>query len=106
MYWNRGDLALFGVLVYSVSAMKKDIHPENYRPVIFEDASSGVKFLIASTVDTKEKATWEDGSEYPLFRVEISSASHPVYTGEAKSLDTTGRSEKFRARIAAATKKH
>lgn len=84
--------------------MKKDIHPENYRPVIFEDASSGVQFLIHSTVETKEFAKWSDGKEYPMFRIEISSASHPVYTGEAKSLDTTGRSEKFRARQAAAKK--
>lgn len=91
--------------MYSVATMKKDIHPEQYRPVIFEDASSGVQFLICSTVDSKEVGKWSDGKEYPMFRIEISSASHPVYTGEAKSLDTTGRSEKFRARQAAAKKK-
>lgn len=99
-----GGLACTLFLVYSIAVMKKDIHPENYRPVIFEDASSGARFLVASTVNTAERAKWEDGKEYPLFRVEISSASHPVYTGDAKALDTTGRAEKFRARAAKAKK--
>lgn len=83
--------------------MKKDIHPENYRPVIFSDATSGVQFLIPSTVETTDTGKIE-GKEYPLFRVEISSASHPVFTGEAKALDTTGRAERFRARQAKAKK--
>jgi large subunit ribosomal protein L31 len=96
-------LAVGRLFVYSAPYMKKDIHPDNYRPVIFADASSGVQFLIPSTVETKEKGTYE-GKEYPLFRVEISSASHPVYTGESKSLDTTGRAEKFRNRQAKAKK--
>ena len=60
--------------------MKKDIHPQNYRPVIFADNSSGVKFLISSTVNTKETEKWTDGKEYPVYHVEISSASHPFYT--------------------------
>jgi len=102
-----GSAPLAGRLffLYSSPHMKKDIHPEQYRPVIFEDVSSGAKFLIHSTVDAEETGKWEDGKEYPLFKIEISSASHPVYTGEAKSLDTTGRAEKFRARQAAAKKK-
>ncbi|MBI4068301.1 type B 50S ribosomal protein L31 [Candidatus Kaiserbacteria bacterium] len=84
--------------------MKKDIHPADHRPVIFEDSSSGATFLIHSTVETNAKGTWEDGKEYPLFHIEISSASHPFYTGQAKSIDTEGRIEKFRARAAAAKK--
>jgi large subunit ribosomal protein L31 len=102
--------------------MKKDIHPENYRPVIFEDNSSGARFLIASTVKTDEKGKWiksnksgspdqpvrvglgEDGKEYPLHKVEISSASHPFYTGQSKTIDTAGRVEKFKKRQEAASK--
>lgn len=90
--------------MYSAFAMKKDTHPENHRPVIFKDASSGAQFLIYSTVETNEKAKWEDGKEHPLFHVEISSASHPFYTGQSKTIDTTGRIEKFRTRAAAAKK--
>lgn len=79
--------------------MKKDIHPENYRPVIFLDTSSDERFLIASTVETEETAEWEDGKEYPLARVEMSSASHPFYTGVERTVDTAGRVEKFKARF-------
>lgn len=85
--------------------MKKDIHPADYRPVIFEDNASGERFLIASNVGTSETATWEDGNEYPLYRVEISSASHPFYTGQMKVVDTTGRVEKFKQRMEKAQKK-
>lgn len=86
--------------------MKKEIHPKNFRPVIFADASSDAKFLIDSTVDTKETAKWEDGKEYPLYRVEISSASHPFYTGNEKVLDNAGRVERFKKlQAGAATKK-
>lgn len=81
--------------------MKKDIHPKNYRQVIFEDSSNGAQFLIGSTIETKETGTFE-GKEYPLTRVEISSASHPVYTGNEKVLDSAGRVEKFKARKAIA----
>lgn len=80
--------------------MKKDIHPKEYRPVIFEDISVGSRFLINSTVATTETDTWEDGKEYPKIAVEISSASHPFYTGEERTLDKTGRVEKFKARLA------
>lgn len=85
--------------------MKKGIHPENVRPVIFEDSSTKDSWLLLSTVQTEEKATWSDGKEYPLFRVEISSATHPFYTGEAKTMDTAGRVDKFRRREAASAKK-
>ena len=82
--------------------MKKDIHPDNYRPVIFLDSSSGEQFLIGSTIKTTETGKWTDGKEYPLYTVEISSASHPFYTGKEKVMDTAGRVEKFKARAAAA----
>lgn len=85
--------------------MKKGIHPENYRQVIFEDNTSGERFLIGSTVKTDETGTWEDGKEYPLYRVEVSSASHPFYTGKKTTMDTAGRVEKFKARMAAAGQK-
>ena len=80
--------------------MKTDIHPKNYRKVIFRDSSSQAQFLIGSTADTKETGTWTDGNEYPLVMIEISSASHPFYTGQDKALDVAGRAEKFKARIA------
>jgi len=80
--------------------MKKEIHPENYRPVIFADNSSGAKFLISSTIVTKETAKWTDGKDYPVFHVEISSASHPFYTNQDKTIDTAGRVEKFKNRQA------
>jgi large subunit ribosomal protein L31 len=83
--------------------MKKDIHPTNYRPVLFIDNSNGAEFLISSCVDTKETAKAKDGKEYTVFRVEISSASHPFYTGLEKTLDSAGRVEKFKSRQAKAT---
>ena len=82
--------------------MKKDIHPAEYRQVIFEDSTSGKRFLIASTVPTSKTDKWDDGKEYPVFEVEISSASHPFYTGHAKTIDTAGRVDKFKKRAAAA----
>lgn len=84
--------------------MKKGIHPDNYRPVIFHDTSSGERFLIASTVAAETVGTWTDGVEYPLHTVEVSSASHPFYTGHEKVIDTAGRVEKFKARAAKATR--
>lgn len=84
--------------------MKQDIHPQNYREVIFHDTSSGERFLISSTVETEEKDKWEDGKEYPVYRVEISSASHPFYTGKETVVDTAGRVEKFKARMQKAGK--
>ena len=85
--------------------MKKDIHPDNYRKVIFVDTSNEARFLISSTVETTETEIWEDGKEYPLYKVEISSASHPFYTGKENIIDTAGRVEKFKSRVAKATKK-
>jgi large subunit ribosomal protein L31 len=84
--------------------MKKDIHPKDYRQVIFEDMTSGAQFLIYSTVATKETGVFkDDGKEYPLYRIEISSASHPVFTGKDVTVDTAGRVDKFRKRVAAAS---
>jgi large subunit ribosomal protein L31 len=80
--------------------MKKDLHPEEYRMVIFEDVTSGKRFLIGSTIETTKTDKWEDGKEYPVFQVEISSASHPFYTGTSKTIDTAGRVEKFKQRLA------
>ena len=77
--------------------MKKDIHPANYRKVAFEDTSNKEIFLISSTVATKE-TTKVDGKEYPLYKVEISSASHPFYTGNDNVVDSAGRVERFKAR--------
>ncbi len=87
--------------------MKKDIHPQNYRPVIFLDNSNGERFLIGTTVatETNETDKWTDGKEYPVVRVDVSAASHPFYTGQEKVMDTAGRLEKFKARAAKAGKK-
>lgn len=74
--------------------MKKDIHPD-YHPVVFMDTGSGEKFITRSTIRSKETIKWEDGKEYPLVKVDISSYSHPFYTGQVKFVDTAGRVEKF-----------
>lgn len=74
--------------------MKKEIHP-NLRKVVFQDSSCDYSFLTLSTIETKETVQWEDGNEYPLAKVEISSESHPFYTGKQKLLDTEGRVERF-----------
>ena len=84
--------------------MKDSIHPKNYRKVIFEDVSSGERFLIGSTIETDEMAVWKDKKEYPTVKIEISSASHPFYTGKETVVDTAGRVEKFKRRAAAAKK--
>ncbi len=77
--------------------MKKDIHPE-YRQVVFKDISADFAILTRSTIKTNETIQWEDGKEYPLYKVDISSASHPFYTGQQKVLDTEGRVERFKKR--------
>ncbi len=80
--------------------MKKDIHPANYRPVVFKDISSDDSFLGKSCAASKETVTWEDGKEYPLVKMEISSYSHPFFTGQMKLVDTAGRIDKFNKRFA------
>jgi len=85
--------------------MKKDIHPDNYRPVLFTDSGSGESFLIGSTVKTEKVEKGPDGKEYPSYSIEVSSASHPFYTGKETVIDTAGRVEKFKARQKAAEHK-
>lgn len=75
--------------------MQKDIHP-NYQFVIFRDSSTDYQMLTKSTKTSDQKAKWTDGNEYPVIDVEISSASHPFYTGKQKLVDTAGRIEKFK----------
>lgn len=84
--------------------MKKDLHPDNYRLVVFQDTSSDFKILTRSTAASNETIKWEDGNEYPLVKVHVSSASHPFFTGEEKVLDIEGRVDKFKARAEAAAK--
>ncbi len=80
--------------------MKNDIHPKNYRLVVFKDMSNDFQFLTKSCVETKETTTYEDGNEYPIYKLEISSASHPFYTGKMNFVDTAGRIDKFNKRYA------
>ena len=79
--------------------MKAEIHPQNYRMVIFHDNSSEEQILIGSTVETSKTAEWTDGKEYPMVQVDVSSASHPFYTGQEKIMDTAGRVERFKTRV-------
>ncbi|MCQ2258155.1 MAG: type B 50S ribosomal protein L31 [Bacteroidaceae bacterium] len=85
--------------------MKQGIHPENYRTVIFKDMSNGDMFLSKSTAKSNETEVFTDGQEYPVIKIEISSTSHPFYTGKAKLVDTAGRVDKFMSRYAAMKKK-
>ena len=82
--------------------MKNKLHPTEYRPVVFSDEVAGFQFLTQSTAQTTETIKWEDGNEYPLVKVHISSASHPFFTGEEKIIDTEGRVDRFKAKFAAA----
>ncbi len=79
-------------------AMKKDIHPKNYRLVVFKDMSNEQMFMSRSTINTKDTIVWEDGKEYPLVKLEISSTSHPFYTGKMKLVDSAGRVDKFNSK--------
>lgn len=81
--------------------MKKSLHPQDHRLVVFEDLNNGFRFLTRSTAKTDEKTKWEDGNEYPIIKVHITSSSHPFYTGEERILDIEGRVDKFKARAAA-----
>ncbi len=81
--------------------MKKDIHPNTYRLVVFEDLNNGYRLLTRSTIETPDTTTFDDGKDYPLVKVHITSASHPFFTGEERILDIEGRVDKFKARAAA-----
>jgi large subunit ribosomal protein L31 len=78
--------------------MKKDIHPKNYRMVVFKDMSNGYTFMTRSTAQSKETIKMEDGKEYPLIKLEISNTSHPFYTGKMKLVDSAGRVDKYMSR--------
>ncbi len=78
--------------------MKAGIHPENYRFVVFKDMSNSYMFITRSAVETKESIKWEDGNEYPLFKMEISHKSHPFFTGQHMFVDSAGRIDKFKRR--------
>lgn len=78
--------------------MRENIHPKDYRFVVFKDMSNDYAFLTKSTVQTKDSVLWEDGKEYPLVKLEISHTSHPFYTGKMKLVDTAGRVDKFKTR--------
>ncbi len=88
------------VAIFHSLFMKEAIHPKNYRPVIFRDTSTGQAFLTRSCVNTGQTAKWEDGKEYPLYLMGISSFSHPFYTGQQTFVDTAGRVDKFQQRMA------
>lgn len=85
--------------------MKKGIHPEEYRLVVFKDMTTEGSFLCRSCTQSKETVTWEDGNEYPLIKLDISSMSHPFFTGKMQYVDTAGRIDKFKNRYASTTKK-
>ena len=80
--------------------MKKEIHPKDYRFVVFKDMSNGTTFLTRSTAGSKETITWDDGKEYPLIKLEISNTSHPYYTGKMQFIDSAGRIDKFKKKYA------
>lgn len=80
--------------------MKKGIHPEDYRLVVFKDMSNDYTFLSRSCAPSKDTVKWEDGNEYPLIKLEISHKSHPFFTGKMQFVDTAGRVDKFRNRYA------
>ena len=82
--------------------MKKNLHPTDYRPVVFSDETTNFAFLSQSTAQSNETIKWEDGKDYPLVKLHISSASHPFFTGEEKIIDTEGRVDRYKAKFAAA----
>lgn len=85
--------------------MKKEIHPENYRLVVFKDMTNEYSFVGRSCTETRDTVTWEDGNEYPLVKLDISHKSHPFFTGVAQYVDTAGRIDKFKNRYARHIKK-
>jgi large subunit ribosomal protein L31 len=84
--------------------MKKGLHPENYRFVVFKDMSNGTTFVSRSSAQSRETVKWEDGKEYPLIKLEISNTSHPFFTGKNVLVDTAGRIDKFKKRYEKKTK--
>jgi large subunit ribosomal protein L31 len=95
--WNE-RISIFALHSEKGIAMKEGIHPSDYRYVVFKDMSNEQSFLTKSCAQSKETIVWEDGNEYPVIKLEISSSSHPFYTGKMKLVDTAGRVDKFRSR--------
>jgi large subunit ribosomal protein L31 len=85
--------------------MKKGIHPEEYRTVVFKDMVSETGWVGRSAAASKENITWEDGNEYPLIKLDVSSLSHPFFTGKQQYVDTAGRIDKFKTRYSSSMKK-
>ncbi len=85
--------------------MKKGIHPDNYRLVVFKDMTNDYAFVTKSCAPSKETITWEDGNEYPLVKLDISHKSHPFFTGKIQFVDTAGRIDKFKSRYGKSMKK-
>ena len=85
--------------------MRKDIHPEDYRLVVFKDMSNDYSFVCPSCASTSETIVWEDGVEYPLFKLDISHKSHQFFTGVVQFVDTAGRIDKFKTRYGRTIKK-
>ena len=102
IFVNQRKFCTFAPSFANYIKMKKDIHPKDYRLVVFKDMSNDYTFVSKSAVKTKETIVWEDGLEYPLVKLEISHTSHPFYTGKMKLVDTAGRVDKFKSRY----KKH
>ena len=96
--------SLRGLLPVKVRVMKKDIHP-SYREVVFQDLASDFAFLTRSTIRTKDTIKWEDGKEYPLYKMEVSSKSHPFFTGKQRVLSTSGRVDQFRKKFGGISRK-
>jgi large subunit ribosomal protein L31 len=94
------EVFFFSLCAQIFADMKKGIHPENYRFVVFKDMSNGQTFLSRSAAATKDNITWDDGKEYPLIKLEISNTSHPFYTGKMQFVDTAGRIDKFKKKYA------
>lgn len=97
---NKRDYGYICLPFKKLTEMKSEIHPKNYRMVVFKDMSNDYSFITRSTVETRETVKWEDGNEYPLFKLEISHKSHPFFTGTNMLIDTAGRIDKFNKRYA------
>lgn len=98
MFYFYVFIRIFAEKYKTLIIMKRDIHPKEYKLVVFKDTSNDYAFLTRSTATSKDKILWEDGNEYPLIKLEISHTSHPFYTGKMKFVDTAGRVDKFRTR--------
>jgi large subunit ribosomal protein L31 len=93
------------IKAYNIIKMRKDIHPQDYRLVVFKDMSNDYSFVCPSCATTSETIKWEDGVEYPLFKLDISHKSHPFFTGIVQFVDTAGRIDKFQNRYSKTIKK-